>query len=92
MDDDPEVVALVCALAKYLQANPLACDAPDGIGRWWLPAQPVSMEKLMKALDWMQNDGLVESTVAADGRLRYRCIASAERLQAVDCRNRMTRH
>jgi hypothetical protein len=92
MNDDPEVVALVCALAKYLQANPLACDAPEGISRWWLLKQPTSMDKLMKALDWMQHNGLVESTVAADGRLRYRCIASEARLQTVDRRNRMTRH
>jgi hypothetical protein len=92
MNDDPEIIAMVCAVAKYLQENPLACDAPEGINRWWLPKESASMDKLMKALDWMQRNGLVESTRAADGRQRYRCIASGARLQAVDRRNRMTRH
>jgi hypothetical protein len=92
MNDDPEVVAMVCALAKYLEANRHACDAPDGIGRWWLPEPAPSMEKLMGALDWMQRSGLVESSVAADGRLRYRCIASDEQLKALVRRDRMTRH
>jgi hypothetical protein len=92
MHDDPEVVAVIFGLTKYLQANPRASDAPEGISRWWLPAQSTSMEKLMKALDWMQREGLVESTVAADGRRRYRCIASGEQLQAVDHSIRMAGH
>lgn len=92
MNNDPEVLALVFALTKYLEANRLACDAPEGISRWWLPEPAASIEKLISALDWMQRNGLVESTVAADGRLRYRCIASDEQLKALDRRKRMTRH
>jgi hypothetical protein len=92
MNDDPEVVAMVHALAKYLEANRLASDAPEGISRWWLPEPASSMEKLMTALDWMQSNGLVESTVAADGRLRYRCIASDAQLKALHRSHRMTRH
>ena len=92
MDDDPDVVAVILALAKYLQANPRASDSPEGISRWWLPMPPASMDILIKALDWMQRNDLVESTVAADGRLRYRCIASDAQLQAVERRMRASRH
>ncbi len=94
MSEDPDVTAIVCALAKYLRANPLACDTADGISSWWLVAQPVSMEKLLQALDWMQQNGLVEEVVAADGRLRYRRIASDERFVALDlaCGKTITRH
>jgi hypothetical protein len=80
MSDDPDMTAIVRALAKYLRANPLACDAPDGIIRWWLASQSVSMEKLLQALDWMKQQGLVEEMEAADGRLRYRRSASDEQL------------
>lgn len=72
MEDDPDVVAIVRALVGYVQINPLACDTADGICRWWLIANPVSMEKLLQALDWMKQRGLMEELVAADGRLRYR--------------------
>jgi Fe2+ or Zn2+ uptake regulation protein len=84
MNDDPEMTAIVRALAKYLRANPLACDAPDGIIRWWLASQSVSMEKLLQALDWMKQQGLVQEMEAADGRLRYRRSASDELLLLVE--------
>jgi hypothetical protein len=84
MSDDPEMIAIVTALAKYLRANPLACDAADGIGRWWLASQTVSTEELLQALDWMKEHGLVEEIAAIDGRLRYRRIATDEQLMALD--------
>lgn len=66
------MVDVVCALARYLRANPLACDSLEGIGRWWLAAHPVTAEELVRALCWMKEQGLVEELVAVDGRLRYR--------------------
>jgi hypothetical protein len=72
MRNSPAMVDVVCALARYLRANPLACDSLDGIGRWWLAAHPVTPEELVQALSWMREQGLVEEIVAADGRLRYR--------------------
>jgi len=72
MRESPRMVAVVCALARYLRANPLACDSLEGISRWWLVAHPVTPEELVQALGWMKQQGLVEELVAADGRLRYR--------------------
>jgi hypothetical protein len=92
MTDDAEVAATVCALANYLRANPHACDAPEGIRRWWLPPPPVAMETLLMALAWMKDLGLVEETVAADGRLRLRCIATDEALQALNGGGEIARH
>ena len=82
MTDDAEVAATVCALANYLRANPHACDAPEGIRRWWLPPPPVAMETLLMALAWMKDLGLVEETVAADGRLLFGPAAAAARLES----------
>jgi hypothetical protein len=92
MTDDPEVVATVWLLARYLRENPLACDAPEGISRWWLSSPSVPMEKLLMALDWMKELGLVEESVAADGRLRFRRVASDEQLLALDRRNQGSLH
>ncbi len=79
------MVDVVCALARYLRANPLACDSLDGISRWWLATHPVTPEELVQALSWMREQGLVEEIVAADGRLRYRrCGAEAKIDAAID--------
>ena len=72
MRDSPPIVDIVCALARYLRANPLACDSFEGIRRWWLAAHSVTPEELVRVLTWMKDQGLVEELVAADGRLRYR--------------------
>jgi hypothetical protein len=92
MKDDPEVVATVFELARYLRANPLACDAPDGIRRWWLPFPPAAMEKLLMALERMKELGLIEETCAADGRVRYRRIASDQALDALGSAGPWTMH
>ena len=80
MGNDPEVLAIACALARYMSANPLASDTPDGIYRWWLGPDHGSMPKLLQALDWMKARGLMEEQVALDGRTRYRRTASDEQL------------
>jgi Fe2+ or Zn2+ uptake regulation protein len=89
------MVDVVCALARYLRANPLACDSLEGISRWWLAAHPVTPEELMRALNWMKEQGLVEEIVAADGRLRYRRRAPEAMLDAAIegyCNASETRH
>lgn len=83
MSEDPDMNETVLALANYLRANPLACDSADGICRWWLASLPVRTETLLQALDWMKRNGLVEASVAADGRLRYRRIATDGQLLAL---------
>jgi hypothetical protein len=95
MAEDPDVLLAVHALARYLLTNPQACDTADGILRWWLSADAISMEGLLLALERMKRDGLVEESLAADGRLRYRRCANDERLgAAIDGRSAdpATRH
>lgn len=82
MKDLPDAVEIVRMVTKYLLVNPLACDTADGIGRWWLASAPIPMERLLATLTWMKELGLIEELVAADGRLRYRRIASEARLVA----------
>jgi hypothetical protein len=72
MDED-EVTAIVRSLARYLRAHPLACDSASGIAQWWLqPDDDVSMDALMRALDWLKRCDVVEDTAGSDGRTRYR--------------------
>ena len=76
MADDDEVMALVRMLSRYLRDNPMACDTPEGIARWWLAASareaPVRGDPLQRALDWLEARQLIERLHAADGRVRYR--------------------
>jgi hypothetical protein len=82
MRNSPETADVVCALAQYLRANPLACDSLEGIARWWLAMQGVVRRELEQALTLMIREGLVEQIVAADGRMRYRRCTDDARLQA----------
>ena len=76
MKGDPQVVAVLRELARYLRANPLASDTADSICRWWLDGDFVRMDEVMNALELMQRHRLVEAFVAADCLLRYRRIGS----------------
>ncbi len=83
MDDAPESHAAIRALASYLRVRPNACDTADGIRRWWLPdGLAPTADELEKALTWMKQQGLIDETVAADGRVRYRRCASDAQLEA----------
>ena len=73
MPDDPDVKAIVRAVASYLRVNPNACDTADGIQRWWLLTQPeYPMSKVVLALDWMVRRSVISVSSAADGRRRFR--------------------
>lgn len=82
MRNSPATTDVVCALALYLRANPLACDSLEGIRRWWLAAHAIAREQLEEALDLMMEQGIVEQIMAADGRLRYRRCGNDTLLQA----------
>lgn len=71
---DAELMRLVQQLARYLRSHPDACDATDGIARWWLPAnEPIAaVPQVETALGCLRDCGVVEATHAADGRVRYR--------------------
>jgi hypothetical protein len=71
MDPNPEVHTVMTALARYLSDNPLACDAPDGIGRWWLQGRH-AVAVVEQALEALRVQGVVERWPAADGRVRWR--------------------
>jgi hypothetical protein len=79
---DPK--ATVRALARYLRSNPHASDTAEGIRLWWLdPGVEITMEQLQSVIDWLQQRGIVEELRAADGRRRYRRIASDAQLDGV---------
>ncbi|MGO1068747.1 hypothetical protein [Lysobacter sp. CA199] len=84
MDDDCAASACVRSLAGYLRANPQACDTAEGIRRWWFDSElEVDMEQLQDALDWMKRRGVIEESLAADGRRRYRRLAGDAQLAAL---------
>ena len=74
--DDVAVEALVQQITAYLRDNPMACDTQEGIARWWLaPGTGVDDQVLSRALQWMQQQRLIESLSATAGRVRFRRIA-----------------
>ncbi len=84
MDNVPDLHTLVRNLARYLRDNPNASDSAEGIRRWWFAdGVVVTADELDKALRWMRQRGLIEETVAADGRVRYRRSCSDAQLDAV---------
>jgi hypothetical protein len=78
----PEIRVIVEALIEYVSANPLACDTEDGIARWWLPDCRQSSHDVATALGWLVRSGLLQTVTAADGRTRYRRIATDDSLKA----------
>jgi len=80
MDGDPQIPAIVAALAQYLRLHPFASDTADGILRWWLGSDFATMEELLMALDFLQRRHAVDVVTAADGRLRYRRAGSDREL------------
>ena len=79
-----DVMIIVQHLSRYLQTHPDACDTPEGIARWWIDADPppVPVAIVEAALGWMSACGVIESSRAADGRIRYRCAGDADNLAA----------
>jgi len=72
MNASDRVDEIVRALSRYLRMNPLASDTLDGITQWWLKSRDPSQADLLQALERMAQAGVVESTRAADGQVRYR--------------------
>lgn len=72
MDKNLPDQAIIRQLARYLRANPLACDTLEGIAQWWLEAANVQPARIARALDWLEQAGVVARLRAADGQLRFR--------------------
>ena len=82
MEVDPDLHAIVSALARYLSANPLACDSLEGMHRWWFDQEyQWSKYLLEKATSWMKEHKLIDEHIGTDGRARYRRIGSDEELR-----------
>ena len=73
------VITIVLGLVAYLRAHPSACDTSEGIARWWAaPPEAIgSQDELDAALRFLQSHGAVETVIAADGRIRWRCGSDA---------------
>ena len=80
----PDVMIIVQHLSRYLRSHPDACDTSEGIARWWIDADPPPppVTVVESALGWMSACGVVESSHAADGRIRYRRAGDADDLDA----------
>ena len=80
MSDGSGLTDIVGALAFYLLKNPDACDTAEGILRWWFsPEAGYTQAAVVRALEWMAERDLVAVTIAADGRQRFRRLASGDR-------------
>lgn len=81
MDDNPEMLAIVRALANHLRDYPQHSDTAEGIATWWFGDQAaVDGRRLMDALDWMRSRGYIEVRSAQTTADRYRCNATPEQL------------
>jgi hypothetical protein len=80
----PDVTLTVQHLSRYLRNHPEACDTSEGIARWWVDADPplLPLTVVEAALGWMSACGVVESSRAVDGRVRYRRVADAQGIDA----------
>ena len=72
MNVSDSIDEIVHALSWYLRLNPLASDTQQGITQWWLSSHSFSQADLVRALERMEQAGVVESTRAADGQVRFR--------------------
>ena len=70
------------ALTHYLCTNPNACDSAAGIAFWWLPPELEATEMdLLPLLRELEQRGVLEKLVTADGHLFYRRAAAKARLR-----------
>lgn len=74
---DPRHLA-VRQLTAYWLAHPHASDTLEGICRWWLSDASPSEPVIEQALQWLLEHGVIAAHRAADGRVRYRLVASPE--------------
>jgi hypothetical protein len=72
MPDSRDVRKLAIEVSRYLRLNPLASDTVEGISAWWLRTRNAKELELLRALEWLCREGVIEAHQGADGRTRYR--------------------
>lgn len=83
---------LINAITHYLNDYPKAADSVEGIMQWWLPQQhnPVDINDLQQALDYLVETNAVSRTALLDGRMLY--TGKEKDLKKVKRTERETRH
>jgi Fe2+ or Zn2+ uptake regulation protein len=61
-------------ILDYLKKNPEAGDTLEGITRWWLERERIesSVDKVIKALESLVEEGLVKGTKVKGGSIFYK--------------------
>lgn len=84
MQSADRLFAIKQAVARYLRANPSACDSAAGIACWWVPRELEATEvDLLPLLDELQDRGVLEQLVTSDGHQFYRRTALQGTLDAL---------
>lgn len=67
-------IAITTAIERYLKRHPTAADSEIGISQWWLAESGVegSVDEVKQALQTLEQRGVVEEVVLADGRYVWR--------------------
>lgn len=69
------VMHIAHEIEKYLQDHPKAADSLEGITKWWLSRIHVeeTTEVIKKALEVLEQQGIVTKTVSVSSRDIYSC-------------------
>ena len=73
VNDEGGVRAVAEEIARYLQQHPEAADSVEGIRRWWIARQRFeeSLAAMQKALDYLEQQGVVAKKTFGDQRVYY---------------------
>lgn len=84
MEEHPEMLAIVRALARHLREYPQHCDTAAGIATWWFRDHSVvDGRALDDALAWMLDRHLIEVLRSGGSPDRYRRSCDADALDDV---------
>ncbi|MEE9354521.1 MAG: hypothetical protein V3U75_02935 [Methylococcaceae bacterium] len=71
--DENNVLQVAHEIQNYLQDHPNAADTLEGINKWWISRIRVEEAAvvIIKALEILERQGMVEKTVSVDGKEIY---------------------
>lgn len=75
------IQSLAAEIVDYLRNRESTADTVDGIANWWLARQRLREEKrrVERALQYLDEKGLIEKRVLADGSVLYSSAVSKEK-------------